>query len=66
MGRDEFDRSIRELFSDCTYYYFPIDNAYRGTYFRIDNIENVFNYPDDLEIAPNPYVFKTIIFEYRK
>lgn len=67
FGRDTFDRFVRDLFSDCTYYYFPLENAYRGTYYtRIDNIENVFDYPDDLEITPKAYVFKTIIFEYRK
>ena len=57
FGRDVFDRSVRELFSDCTYYYFPLENAYRGTYIRIDNIENVFDYPEDLEITPKTYIF---------
>ena len=67
FGRDDFDNTVSELFSECNRYYFPQTNAYnRGDYIRINNMTNVFEFPENLAIIPKKDVFKTVIFEYRK
>jgi len=66
FGRDLFDNSIKSLFSKSSHYYFALDNAYTGNYVRIDNIDNVFTYSENLAVSPKPYVNKSVIFEYRK
>lgn len=66
FGRDLFDNSVKWHFSNVTRYYFPVNNAFTGDYKSIDNINNVFDFPSDLEITPKTFVNKSIIFEYRK
>lgn|GEM_PF-1473567 len=65
-GRDFFDRNVKDLFTECNYYYFPIERAYSNAYIQISNILNVFDYPENIAVIPSRNVFKTVIFEYRK
>ncbi|OPX42188.1 hypothetical protein CLHUN_39750 [Ruminiclostridium hungatei] len=66
FGRDWFDSEIKNLFSRCTQFYFPIEKAYNGGYIPINNTGNIFEFPDNLAVYPKTYVNKSIIFEYRK
>lgn len=66
FGRDIFNRQISGLFSEVTRYYFPVENAYTGNYEPIQDIMNVFEYPDNLAYQPKDYVNKSVIFDYKK
>lgn len=66
MGRDEFNGSINNFFTQKHFYYYPVEDAYSGNFTAINQTQNVFCTPAGISVSPKPEVTKAIIFEYQK